>query len=313
MTPSATSAYTPHWSFTRDQALRSCPRQYYFKYHLAAAGRRRGASLLERRALALSRLTSLDQVLGIAVHQCARQIAQAVGRKMPHPSLDALSQRVRLALNRAYAASREVAVRPHPLFQLASLREFHYRGGVTRQSIERIRTKAACCLANLTELPLWEALRKCRGEDVRIIDRPQRFEYRGVPALAAPDLVFRGPDGAVVIIDWKTGRERAIQEAAQVAVYGLFLANTHPELMVRIPEAQIVHLDQGTLTKYEITAERLDAAGARLMSGAIDLREAASAVQRLGETAREKFPLTACRAQCSYCNFLELCEPELRG
>ncbi|MEW6422949.1 MAG: PD-(D/E)XK nuclease family protein [Deinococcota bacterium] len=124
------SQSTP-WSFTRDQALRSCPRRYYFQYHLAPAGVKAGASRLARQAFALSRLTSLDQALGVAIHHCARMISQAVKRKQALPSADALTQRVRYALNRAYSASRDAAVRPYVSRDLQPLREFYYAGGVT--------------------------------------------------------------------------------------------------------------------------------------------------------------------------------------
>ncbi len=313
MAPSQQSSAPPPWSFTRDQTLKACPRKYYFQYCLAPLGAGYDADVIARRTYSLSRLTSLDQILGIAIHDCARLICRAIGRRRPCPSAEHLSQLVRNALNAAYRASRDAVQCGCSTASIPPLREFHYGGGVTRDTIERIRSKAVRCLSHLLELPLWEALRTCTPDEIRVIDRPQRFMCRDLIALAAPDLVFRRPGGDWVVVDWKTGRERVEKEQAQLAIYGLLLVTTRPEAATRTLEGCIVHLDHGDSTEHLLTARRLTEAADHLVIGAAGIRDAEATVKRLGHIASEGFPLTSRRAQCSYCNFFELCEAELRG
>src|SRR5215211_2052015 len=78
MAPPDASHPAPAWSFTRDQTLKACPRRYYFQYYLASAGASSAAPALARRVFALNRLTSLDQILGIAVHDCVRLLCKAI-------------------------------------------------------------------------------------------------------------------------------------------------------------------------------------------------------------------------------------------
>ena len=71
-------------------------------------------------------------------------------------------------------------------------------------------------------------LRRLPRKEIRVFDAPVRFSAGGIEAWAAPDLVFRIPGGARVVVDWKTGKEEKDAEREQVSAYGLFLTSTAP-------------------------------------------------------------------------------------
>lgn len=304
----------PAWSFTRNRMLRSCPRRYYYHYHLAPAGSRPGAPPRARQAYVLKHITSLDLVLGIAVHQAARELVTAVCDGRTLPPLDRSWQAVRSALNRAYLSSvRDRAAFFQAPRRTTMLHEVYYGGGLARTAIERTRERAACCLESLHRAPLWSVLRDCHRGNVRAIDAPARFQVRETVAWAAPDLVYRTRGGIHVVVDWKTGKKDPVTEQEQVSVYGLFLQITGPVKDPTALEAAVIHLQAEEGTSYPLTSRQLADAEATILSGAREMHRYQDVVERLGEGAASEFPLTARRAQCPRCNFFGLCAAELRG
>lgn len=302
---------SPAWSYTRDRMLRSCPRRYYYHYHLAAAGARPGAPPRARGAYVLKHLTTLDLVLGLAIHAVARALAAAVRAGRPLPPNDAPHDAVRSALNGAYRSSRNAAAFLRSPARSLMLREIYYEGGLAPEAIERIRDKASLCLDGLRQSPLWETLAGLPRHHIRIIDTPVRFRVRDTDVWAAPDLVYQTPSSENVVVDWKSGRANPDAEIRQVGVYGLLLSNE------RSPEPQdaramVIHLGSDTVAEYDLDEDRLAAAEEQVLAGAREMREGQAAVDRLGTAAITAFPLTSRRAQCSRCNFFELCEAELR-
>lgn len=303
---------SPAWSYTRDRMLRSCPRRYFYHYHLAAAGSRPGAPSQVRGAYVLKHLTTLDLVLGLAIHAAARTLAGAVRAGRPLPSLDVLRNAVRSVLNNAYASSRD----PSAFFRSPSrspmLREIYYEGSLAPEAVERIRDKASLCLESLHQSSLWQTLRALPRDRLRIIDSPVRFRVRDTYVWAAPDLVYQTSSSRNVVVDWKSGKANPDAEIQQVGVYGLLLS-TQNSAEPHDAHAVVIHLRSKTVAEYELDEDRLAAAEEQVLEGAREMREGQAAVDRLGAAAITAFPLTSRRAQCARCNFFELCEEELRS
>ena len=300
------------WSFTRDRMLRSCPRRYYYHYHLAPTGTRRDAVAQARKAYVLKHLTSLDLVLGLAVHHAALVLARAIRAGRPQPPVNSLWIGVRDALNGACAASRRL-----PLFlqgpeRSTMLREIYYEGALERRTIERIREKAVACLKNLMEATVWDAVRGLRPEELQIMDTPLQFRVGTLVAWAAPDLVYRTAGGDPIVLDWKTGRKNPSAEAEQVSVYGLFLRTSQPTTRPSGLRAALVYLRSGEEEFYHLTGDCLASAEARIHEGTEAMRRCQDLVDELGPDAVDHFPLTDHRALCPRCNFFELCADTLR-
>ncbi len=304
----------PAWSFTRDRMLRSCPRLYYYHYHLAPVGCRPGATPRARQAYVLKHITSLDLVLGIAIHQVARELAAATRDGRSFPSPDRSWHAVRKALNGAYLSSlgdRATFLRAPN--RATMLHEVYYGGGLADPAVERTRDKAARCLDSLHQAPVWGILRDCRRNDIRAIYAPARFKARETTVWAAPDLVYRTRGGTCVVVDWKTGKKSPSTEREQVSVYGLFLQSTAPFNRSTGLEARVIHLLAGEETSYTLTCEQLAEAEATILASAGEMRRYEGLVDELGERAAGEFPLTSRRGQCPRCNFFALCAAELRG
>lgn len=303
----------PAWSFTRDRMLRSCPRRYYYHYHLAPVGCRPGAPPRARQAYVLKHITSLDLVLGIAVHQVAREMAAAVRKGRSFPSLNRAWHAVRNALNGAFVSStRDRAAFLRTPNRTTMLHEVYYGGGLANAAVERTRNKAACCLDSLHQAPLWSVLRDCCPNDIRAVDAPANFKVRNTTVWAAPDLVYRTRAGTRVVVDWKTGKKNPATELEQVGVYGLLLRSTGSSGGSAGLEATVIHLLAGEETSYTLACEQFAETEATILAGAREMQRCEELVEGLGERAACEFPLTSRRAQCPRCNFFGLCAAELR-
>lgn len=295
----------PVWSHTRSVMLRTCPRRYYFTYIAAPRGRTARASQQERDASVLSRLTSIPLALGTAVHARAREVARAVLAGAALPSAAELLERSRSELNQLWRASRqhEAFLRDAP--GSAMLAEVFYARDPGPETFTRARERLDRCTEALLDDPVWEELRGLPSASVHVLDRPLRWDHDGGSYWAAPDLVFTGRTGRVVVLDWKTGRIGTDVER-QLAVYAWFVAGR-----LRLPgadegcEGRVAALDGGGDSCSIVTPDEAATAGSRARAELDHFRA-------LPAGGVGCFPLTSRRALCPHCPFWGLCESELR-
>lgn len=300
------------WSHSRDGALVECARAYYWRFYGSHNGWLRDAPAEVRLAYLLKHLTTLPQVLGMAVHACARTTALAVRAGTPRPGFDAVLAQVSDALNRAVLGSHRRAAFTRDPKRTSMLREVWYTHRRDGSALVEAVAKARRCTRALCDSSVWADLEACRPEWIAAADTPEAFVHEGWPVFAAPDLVYRPAGRRVVILDWKTGDDGEAE--LQIPTYALYCRKVLG-LGFRDGEwfGRVVNLATGSDETREIT--RLD-----LLHAADRIRDSVGAMHTLladveGNVPepREAFPLAWAdrRQACRFCSFYALCEREL--
>lgn len=301
------------WSHTRDETFQACRRKYYYRYYAAAGGWKARAPEAVRHAYCLTRLTTFDQALGIAIHSRAREVAAAVLHDGSVPPLSVLEERTRAELNRLYRDSKDIPAFMRDPARHPVLLSTYYGRGVSPETLERTRERMSRCLAHLVESPIWSALAACRPESVWLASTAGTFTLERTTVWAAPDLVYREPGGRPVIVDWKTGRVAPSRVLPQLRIYARFVRDT---LDLPVPPdgylGQAVDLQYGEVWPFTLTA-------ADISEGEVHIRDSIAAMDALlADPEREvpasmdRFPLAARRGRCPECSHWELCEAEIR-
>lgn len=204
------------WSITRQRMLDTCPRQYYYRYYLSHNGWLDDVPERSRLAYRLTKLTSLDAILGQQMDERGRDIETNVRAGKRPPSAAELEERTRLTLRAAWKSSRDerVAFERSPK-RTVMLRSFYLEGEPpNKQETDRVNTKITACTANLLAVPDWQTIAECAEEGCVLIPDFAGFVLDEVTIFAAADLAYWA-DGVLHVIDWKSGR-RGDTDASQV-------------------------------------------------------------------------------------------------
>jgi hypothetical protein len=216
------------WSISRQRKLDQCPRAYFYQYYLGWNGWLDDAPTEARVAYRLGKLTSLDALLGQQVDVRARELEAAARAGRALPAAEELELRTRAALRQAWTRSQNGRVafeaRPSKVVMLRSL----YLGQDTQPETDRLNEKAGPSMAGLLATAHWLRLRGAGGAGRVEVPDFAHFVWDGAKVYAAPDLAYVH-DGALHVIDWKTGREDDTQPV-QVLLQMWWALETYPEL-----------------------------------------------------------------------------------
>lgn len=300
------------WSHSRETTLRTCARQYYYRYLLARGGWKRSAPARVRMAYVLSRLTTLDLALGSVLHALAARIAYRVLAGRTRPTTDMLRQSARAHLNSLVRNGRDLAAfaadpAGHPV-----LIEAYYGRELPGEQVERVRRKLERCTHHLAESTVWCELESCTPDQVHAIDAPVSFSFAGTTVWAAPDLVYAPAVGPPVVLDWKSGRVGIDSAAAQL---GLYASYARAQLGLALPvtgyDGQVADLSSGERWSVPLTADALEAAESRVREGVIALAQLPDDPVQSGTEAA--YARTTDRVTCRSCPYWAFCEPDLRS
>lgn len=300
------------WSRSRHDTLEVCARRYFWRYYRSWKGWEEDAEPEARRAWVLKKLTGLRAELGRSLHRRAFEVGFRVAQGLEGPGADTLETRTREELNRVVVASRDRAAflagpARHPF-----LRSAWYGDGPESAEIETVRERLGPAHRRLADHPIWASI--AGGElEVLHLDDPDvppepDFDLDGVPVYAEPDLVLRRrTDDRHVVVDWKSGRERE-DDLWQVALYGLYLRETR---RIRASVGRVEYLASGESRELELEPPVLDRAEQRARASLREMRELLEDPGENRPRSREAFPMVDRRPVCRWCDFYELCEPEL--
>jgi CRISPR/Cas system-associated exonuclease Cas4 (RecB family) len=302
-----------------------CARRYYHQYYGSHGGWSPNAPIQARLTYRLKQLTSLDTVLGTAVHEAAKHCVVAVTEGRPFPDYEILLEHVREALRTAWASSSNRAAFIDAPKRDSMLLDAYYGRRVPDHVVARVRDKMEKCVKHLVECPIWEELRACGPGRVIVADTRMKFEHvcadgTEVPVYAAPDLVFL-PAGksadlpSCVVVDWKTGAGEE-DGRAQLAVYAMYVREI---LGVEFPgrgwEERVYALLTGEVRSYALSPADLRSASERINESVGFMRALTADPDRNIPRPMEDFPLTHPRNRhaCQRCPYFELCEGELKA
>jgi hypothetical protein len=293
------------WSISRQRLLEQCPRAYFYRYYLSHNGWLREASTDSRTAYRLSKLTTLDQLLGQQIDRRAYELEEAARSRATLPSADALEERTLVELRKAWVSSerRRAEFEAHPK-NVVMLRAI-YLGQDTAREVERMKSKVGTCLSAIRALSHWERLRE--AGDAGRLEIPQfaHFHMGELKVYAAPDLAYVHGD-VLHVIDWKSGREESSNEE-QVQLEARYLLETDPSLVCLGTAGHLEYLLSATSQAIDCSQTALESVGQTVALGVAKmsalLREE-SVNEPLEQSAFERTPSGLCKT----CNYSPLCE-----
>jgi hypothetical protein len=334
------------WSYSRSGQLRECERAVFW-----ATFGSRGLGLPTGdpdagRAWALRHLTALPLAVGIAVHNAARQVLEAVRAGAEPPSYEAQLRSARGTLNHLWRASQ-----PDLLGRFwsmpgvhAALREVVYRGELRAWEIEQARAVLAGCLRHLRSAPVLDDVRGCAASDVWLPEAgpvhfrlaPQSFGPGAGPRLAAwtrpltvwaaPDLCYvhqlRAADAAAAglpegrrywcVVDWKTGaRGCEADERLQLSVYALWLEASGRPSTDDVYLGRIVALRDASERWYVLGPDERAAARHAIAADTERLLGLLAVPSHAFPRPKADWALAVRRGTCATCNYAALCHDDL--
>jgi len=216
------------WSISRQRKLDRCPRAYFYHYYLGWNGWLDDAPRERRLAYRLSKLTSLDALLGQEVDARARELEAAARAGSALPAAEELEAHTRTSLRQIWARAKKgrpaFEARPKQVTMLRSL----YLRHDTRPETERLDEKVGPSMRGLLATSHWERLRGRGAEGVVEVPDFAHFFWAGVKVYAAPDLAYVHDD-VLHVVDWKSGREEAT-DPTQVLLQMWWALETYPAL-----------------------------------------------------------------------------------
>jgi hypothetical protein len=303
------------WSHTRHRTFIECGRRYYWRY-LVPGGWAPDAPPLAREVHLLKNLTSLYGVLGITLHNIARDCTLRLKKGEAILSSDAILNRTRAELNRVCLSSEDRGgflrfPSSHPMLQ-----DVWLFGERNPETDRRVRERLHTCTANLAGHAIWPELQACDPASIIAADSLSKFELGGITVYAAPDLVYSPQAGNIVIGDWKTGGSSTDDHMPQLAAYALWVRDSLGlEWTPGQWQGRIMDLLGGEDLWYDIREEDLDAAARRIRMAVSMMQENTYGADGTGFPSIDNFPVLAPerRRLCQGCVFFSLCEKELRA
>lgn len=250
------------WSHTRERTHQQCERLYHLRYAPPSERRRGPTGDASLPIYALKHLTTLDLAFGSEIHNRAREVAACVLDRRCRPTGQVLARPTRAALGRLWRRGRRDAflADPRNYRMLASA----FYGEPDPAAVQRIREKLAPCHDNLVMATVWDDVSAVGSGGVLLLDAVVQFPFAGATVYAAPDILYRSPEGRSVV-EWKTGSAWGVMD--QVSIYGLYLREVLHVTSDPICHARVIDLRTGTDTRSELTQADIDSAAARIRAG----------------------------------------------
>lgn len=281
------------WSASRHDSFATCRRKYYYAYYAANE---------DAEIKRLKKLSALPMWAGSLVHETVEGFLKAHDTLPPAEVQEAIIRAaVHSDMRNAWRES-EAGSLPFRLFE-------HEYGVPVEQEDKRLAVNTVMrSLRNFFRSEtLREALAVGRGQWLALEDLVS-FHVGEVEVFLRMDLAFRGRDGRVVIVDWKTGRAEGRFNEMQIAGYALYAVeqgwvSDPEEITTELNYLVVPRSRRRTVKRSQIEdARRFIARSARDMKALL--------LDPLGKVARlEDFPMIDRPRTCRRCNFRRLCFP----
>ncbi len=321
------------WSLSREATFDQCRRRYYFHYYLSWGGWQPRAPAVAREAFKLKRLVSLPLWRGQLVHYIASLVLRSMKAKGRIPERDAVIAHTLRKFKTQFEFSRDKKYLATPKKSFETLNtdwlalfDHEYDRPVTEAALERTRDECVQAIEGLFRGPMLGLIAETDRaswdiEDLEHGDFSQQFEVGGATVFVKTDFMFRGADGALRIVDWKTNRGASAEAgdggdetrnaAVQLGIYAYYASRIlgAPVAAMRLFEVNL--LDGGKTIEHAADEASVARAGEAIQSGI----EKLSGVLVDRDIARnealpyERFPVID-DGRCRFCNFYRICKDE---
>ncbi len=297
------------WSSSRKGTFDECRRKYYYNYYHSHNGWEDNAPPDVKLTYRLKKLTGIHLLLGSAVHEVAEYAAKMLKSTGSLPPKEKLIEKVRFLLNSAWKESRQRREWEENPGRYLMLHSFYYGDGLTGKVIDRIKEKMYAAVPNILASDTFREIAPLGGDSIEITESMDTFRLHGTDIYAVPDLVYRGPSGKQVVVDWKTGKEHD-SHPAQIHVYCLYLMKKY-KTGLNDMRGRVEYLISGISRDVKVDEESLELAADEIKLSIDKMKSELKDPDKNIPLEKEKYPLTRHRRFCRYCNFYQLCADEL--
>jgi hypothetical protein len=209
------------WSKSRHEKFADCRRAYFFAYYGSWGGWEAPPGSGVRELYVLKKLSSRWQWAGSVVHGALKQIlsrARVAGDLVP---LERVLDRTRARARAEWAGSREKSYW-REASRIVGLLEHEYGEPVADADWKRLYEQVVeGSLRAFYGSAVLEEILAIPRQDWLVVDELDAWDFEGTKIWVAVDFAYRGKDGRVHLLDWKTGKERGADHL-QVGTYALY-------------------------------------------------------------------------------------------
>lgn len=281
------------WSVSRHDCFATCRRRYFYSYY--AAGE-------DPEILRLKRLSALPLWAGSVVHETIEKILRNHDRLPREAEQEAL---VRSAVHSQMLCDWRESEAGSLRFRL-----FEHEYAVPVDPEDK-KIAVGTVMRSLRNFFKSETLRQAFAagrERWLTVEDLVSFKAGDTTVYLRMDLAYRGSDGRVVIVDWKTGRAEGRFNEVQLAGYALCAVE---QGWVQEPEEIETELAYLAIPRYvRRSVDRAKVAHARRFISKSTGNMKALLLDPLSNLARlEDFPMIDKPQVCRRCNYRRLCFP----
>lgn len=290
-------AYAFSWSVSRHDSFHTCRRRYFYAYYAAQE---------DPEIQRLKRLSALPLWAGSVVHETVEQVLKT------HDSIPSPEEQeaiVRAAVHGQMLSQWRESEAGSLRFRLV---EHEYQAPVEPEDKKIAVGTVMRSLRNFFRSETLRLAYAAGRERWLTVEDLVSFHVDDVEVFLRMDLAYRGSDGRVVIVDWKTGRAEGRFNDVQLAGYALCAVErgwvANPEEI----ETELAYLVIPRYRRRSVDAKRLEAARAFIRKSAGNMKALLlDPVANLGRL--EDFPMIEKPRICRRCNFRRLCFPRAQG
>ncbi len=209
------------WSKSRHERFRECRRAYWYTYYGSWGGWEAPAGSAARELYVLKKLSSRWQWAGSLVHEALKTALQRARRGGGLRPLDEVLARTHERARAQWSSSREKSYwrESSPSYGLL---EHEYADPVPGEEWKRLWEEVVeGSLRGFYGSEVFDRIRQVPPAKWLTVDELDSWVFEGTKIWVALDFAYAEPDGRVVLLDWKTGKERGVDHV-QLGIYALY-------------------------------------------------------------------------------------------
>ena len=295
------------YSWTRQEKFYYCPRRFYWHYYGSLGGWEDEATRETRLAYLLKQIKSVAVLIGQVFHEVigAALRARPVGAS-DIPAIE-MRQRSQALMRQRLQSSRHKRWQSgNPKYNTILLEDY-YGSGVTEQDAREGLEVLDRCVDGFAHTRFGKRVFEVHRDELVEIESSEftGTPLDGVPVHVRPDLVVRGADASLHIVDWKTGKRRQASHA-QLALYGLAVSERRAIPLERLT-ANLVYVGERRSEQYPDLGLGVEEARRGIATFVSDVRSRLTDPDANIAGDIDAFPMTTNVGKCRSCEFRELC------
>jgi hypothetical protein len=297
------------WSKSRHEKFAECRRAYFYAYYGSWGGWEAEHGSAVRELYVLKKLSSRWQWAGSVVHGALKRILQAARATGSFWPLEKTLERTRSRARSEWAASRDKSYWREPS-QIVGLVEHEYGEAVPEGGWKKLYEQVVDgSLRAFYGSSILERIRSTPRDRWLSVDELDSWDFEGTKIWVAVDFAYRDAEERVQILDWKTGKERGVDQA-QVGIYALYAQrkwNAEPD-QVRGGLVYLAPEGSNGAEQVEVAADAaaLEACQVQMRASIAAMRSALADPER-NVALEEAFPRVPDREACRRCPFRRPC------